>query len=75
VRGGYECGCLFVSCQDKLDFRCTEGLDDVEVFLARNAENAVHTLVLERRDQEIRTFGHVRYPSLCMRSYRSRLRN
>ena len=31
---------------------------DVEVLLARNAEDALDALVLQRRDQQVGTLGH-----------------
>ena len=37
----------------------SERLDDVEVLLAGNAEDALDALVLQRRDEKIRAFGHV----------------
>ena len=55
---GHEGRSLLVPRQDELDRRVAQRLDDVEIFLARNAEDAVDALVLQRRDQEIGTFSH-----------------
>ena len=49
---------LLVPRQNELDARVAQRLDDVEILFAGHAENAVDALVLERRDQQIRTFGH-----------------
>ena len=55
----HEGGRLLVPGQDQLDLRALQQLDDVEVLLARNAEDAVDALVLQRRDEKIGAFGHV----------------
>ena len=60
VGGGHEGGRLLVAGQHQLDRGGAQRLDHVEVLLARDAEDALDALVLERRDQEIRTFGHGR---------------
>ena len=62
VGGGHEGGGLLVAGEDELDRGGAQRLDDVEVLLARHAEDAVHPLVLQCRDQQIRTLGHL--PSL-----------
>ena len=53
VRCGHEGGRLLVPGQDELDRGRPQRLDHVEVLLARDAEDAVDALVLERRDQQI----------------------
>ena len=44
--------------QDELDLGVAERLDDVEVLLAGDAEDALHALVLEGGDKKIGAFGH-----------------
>jgi hypothetical protein len=44
--------------EHELDRRAAQRLDDVEVLLAGNAEDALDALVLERGDEEIGAFGH-----------------
>ena len=43
---------LLVAGQDQPDPGAAQRLDHVEVFLARDAEDLTHALVLERGDQE-----------------------
>jgi hypothetical protein len=40
-------------CQHKLDPRLAQGFHDIQVLLAREAEDALDTLVLERGDKKI----------------------
>jgi hypothetical protein len=42
----------------KLDPRLAQGFHDVQVLLAREAEDALDTLVLERGNKKIGAFGH-----------------
>ena len=49
---------LLVPRQDQLDARGPQRLQDVEVLLARHAEDAIDALVLERGDKQVRPFGH-----------------
>ena len=60
----HEPGRLLVPGQHELDLRASERLDDVEVLLARNPENAVDALVLQRRDEQVRSLQHST-PGLC----------
>ncbi len=53
---GHEGGGLFVSCEDELDRGLAQRLHDIEIFLTGNPEHPVHALVLERRDEQIRSF-------------------
>jgi hypothetical protein len=55
----HEPGRLLVPGQHELDLRASERLDDVEVLLARNSEDAVDPLAFQRRDEKIGAFGHV----------------
>ena len=55
-------GCrLLMAREDKLDLRCPQRLDNVEIFLAWDTKDAVDALVLQRPDQKIGTLGH-RFP-------------
>ena len=59
---------LLVPRENELDRGRAQRLDHVEVLLARDAEDAVDALVLERRNQKIRTLGHGRQLSCwCVR--------
>ncbi|MCY1458820.1 hypothetical protein D9M71_762350 [compost metagenome] len=51
--GGHEGGRLFVAGEDQLDSGVAKRFQEVEVFLARNAEDAVHALVFECGDQQV----------------------
>ena len=53
---------LLVPRKHKRDARFAQRFDNVEIFLARYAEDEIDTLVLKRRDQQVGTFGH--YTSL-----------
>ena len=64
MRGCHERRRLLVSGQYQLDARLPQRLDDVEVFFAGHAEDAVDAFVRERCDQQIRTFAHVVFPVL-----------
>ena len=46
---------LLVAGEHELDRGGAQGLDRVEVLLARHPEDAIHPLALQRRDQKIRT--------------------
>ena len=50
---------LLMTCQHQFDFRTPQRLDNIKVFLTRNAENAVDALVFERRDKKVRAFMHM----------------
>jgi hypothetical protein len=58
VGGGHEGGGLLVAGEDELDRGGAQGLDRVEVLLARHPEDALHALPLQSRHQKIRTLGH-----------------
>jgi hypothetical protein len=61
---------LFVARDDEVDRRAAQRFDDVEVLLARHAEDADHALVPERRDQQIgplRHDGNIRRPATARR--------
>ncbi len=52
----------------QLDRRFTDGFNDLEIFLARNSEDSINSLVLKGGDEEIRTFDRlqlVRVHSEC----------
>src|ERR1043166_2837962 len=56
--------------EDQRDLRLAQGFDDVEIFLAGNAEDALDAFVLERGHQQIGTLGHfspVRYRCVASR--------
>ena len=44
--------------QYELDRGGSQALDDIEVFLAGNAKDAVNTLVFEGSNKQVRTLGH-----------------
>jgi hypothetical protein len=46
-----------VTRQNQLNRRGSYALDDIQIFFARNSEDAVDTFVLECGNEEIRTFG------------------
>ena len=52
MRRRHESRRLFVAGQDQLDPGAAQRFDHVEVFLARNPEDLLHALVLERGDDE-----------------------
>ena len=58
VGGGHERRRLLVARQHELDRGRPQGLDHVEVLLARHPEDPVDALVLERRHQQVRTLRH-----------------
>ena len=62
---GHERGALLVPGQHQLDRGSAQTLDHVEIFLAGNAEDAVDALVLQRGDNQVRTFGHAFLPIRC----------
>jgi hypothetical protein len=47
-----------MACQDERDARSTEGFDDIQVLLARDAEDVFDSLVLKRCDEQVRSLGH-----------------
>ena len=57
VGRGHEAGRLLVTCDHQLDLRMAQRLDDVEVLLARDAEDAFDAFVLECRDEQVRSLG------------------
>ena len=58
----HERGGLFMAGQDELDARLPQRLDNVEVLLARNAEDVFDALVLQGSDKQVRSLGHQRRP-------------
>jgi hypothetical protein len=46
----HERGRLLMTSQNELDLGVAKRLDDIEIFLARHAEDAVDTLILQSRD-------------------------
>ena len=52
VGRGHESRRLLVPGQDQPDLRASQRFDHVEIFLARNPEDLLHALILERGDQE-----------------------
>ena len=64
VGRGHEAGRLLVARDHQLDARGAQRLDDVEVLLAGNAEDALDAFVLERGDEEIGAFGHEACPGV-----------
>jgi hypothetical protein len=58
MRGGHEGRRLLMARQHQLDLRLPQRLDQIEVFLAGNAEDALDTLILQRCDEDIRSLGH-----------------
>ena len=54
----HECRGLLVSRHHQLDAGFAKRLDDVEILLARHAEDPLDALVLERRHQQVRTLNH-----------------
>lgn len=55
---GHEAGGLLVPRDDQLDAGLAKRFNDVEIFLAGDAEDAVDTFVLQRGDEKIGTLGH-----------------
>ena len=55
-RGRHEAGRLLVAGDDEADVRGAQGLDEVQVFFARHAEDVPHPLILEASDEEITRF-------------------
>ena len=53
---------LLVPRQHQLDRGVAQRLDDVEILLARHAEDALDALVLQRRDQQVRPLGMLSLP-------------
>ncbi len=53
VRRRHERRRLLVAGQHQPDLRAAQGFDDVEILLARNAEDLLDALVLERGDEEL----------------------
>ena len=51
VSRGHEGRALLVASQDQLDRRVSQALDDIQVLLAGNPEDAIDTLVLESGNQ------------------------
>ena len=49
---------LLVAGQDQLDPGGPQRFHDIEIFLARDAEDAIDAFVLERGDKKIGSFGH-----------------
>lgn len=58
--GGHESGGLLVAGDDQLDRGIAQAFDDVEVLLAGHAKDALDALVLERADEQVRSFSHER---------------
>ena len=57
VRGGHEARGLLVAVENQLDlFGAAQRFEQVEVFLARDAEEKFHALVLQGADEEIGRF-------------------
>ena len=69
MRGRHEAGRLLVPRQDQLDPRGAQRLHDVEIFLAGDAENPIHALVLQGGDEEVRALCHCEHP--CQAALRS----
>ena len=55
MRSRHEGGRLLVAGQDQLDFRGAERFHNVEILLAGDAEDAIDTFILQRRDEQIRS--------------------
>jgi hypothetical protein len=53
-----------MSGQDQLNRRFSQAFDDVEIFFAGNAEDAIHALVLKSGNQQVRAFGHRNLPAI-----------
>jgi hypothetical protein len=53
VSGRHEGGGLFVAGEHELDAGSPQGLHDVEVLLARDAEHMFDALVLESCDKQV----------------------
>ena len=59
INGGHHARTLFVARQHKLDFLgVREAFEEIEIFLARDAEDVFAPLFLETFDEQIRCFGH-----------------
>src|SRR5699024_8819885 len=53
VGGGHERGGLLVASEDELDRRLAHGIEEIDVLLAGNAEDALDALVLRGSDHDI----------------------
>ncbi len=62
VGRGHECRRLLVAGQHKLDFRGAERLEQIEVLLSGQAEDAIDAFILQCRDKEIGALGHCSTP-------------
>jgi hypothetical protein len=58
VGRGHESGRLLVPRDDELDARLAQRLDHIEVLFPGHAEDALDPLVLERRDEQVRSLAH-----------------
>ncbi len=58
VGRGHERGRLLVPGQDELDSGGAQRLDDIEILFAGDAEDALNTLIFQRRNQKVRALGH-----------------
>jgi hypothetical protein len=43
--------------QHQLDFRASQGFDDVEIFFARESKNALDAFIFQRGNQKVRSLG------------------
>jgi hypothetical protein len=56
IGSGHErCG-LFVTRNNKVDFRAPQRLHDIQVFLAGNPEDSFDSFVLQSFNEEVRSF-------------------
>ncbi len=67
VRRRHERRRLLVAGQHQPDLRTAQGFDDVEILFARDAEDLLDALVLERRDEELGAV-QLHAPQICPES-------
>ena len=67
MRRRHEAGSLLMPRQDELYLGCSQGFDDIEIFFAGNAEDALYAFVLQRTDQEVRPFTHCSRPLIIFK--------
>jgi hypothetical protein len=48
---------VLVARQHQLDFRAAQGFDYGEIFFAGDSKDALHTFILQRGHQQVRTFA------------------
>jgi hypothetical protein len=68
-RGCHEAGRLLVAGDDEPDARGAQGLDEVQVFFARHAEDVLYPLILEAPDEEITRFHGLPHENVLPQFY------